>query len=158
MSQMHSFQAEQNLLHLQIMEEVRCLCKSAAEEKMLLQREVEELTSQLLLQNENEDVKHQESQEDRDEEKRQEKKWGEEQQEKEEEKWREEAGGEEPVEKPADETVLNNQQESLSDALPASEPVETELSEEMPKKKNLQSGKKIRQHLGLRRRKEQHHN
>ncbi|CAB1428450.1 unnamed protein product [Pleuronectes platessa] len=54
MSQMHSFQAEQNLLRLQIMEEMRCLRKRAAEEKMLLQRQVEELTSQLSLKKERE--------------------------------------------------------------------------------------------------------
>ncbi|CAB1441707.1 unnamed protein product [Pleuronectes platessa] len=149
-SQMNSFQAEQNLLHLQITEEMRCLRKSAAEEKMLLQREVEELTSQLSLKKEREDIKHQEWQEERDEEK-QEVKWEEEQQEKEEEKWGEEAGGGEPVDKPA-------YLESHSDALPASEPVETELSEETPKKKKSSIWKKIRQHLGLRRRKKQPHN
>ncbi|CAB1434486.1 unnamed protein product [Pleuronectes platessa] len=145
-SQMNSFQAEQDLLRLQITEEMRCLRKSTAEEKMLLQREVEELTSQLSLK-EREDVKHQEWQEERDEEK-QEVKWGEEQQEKEEEKWGE--GGGEPVDKPA-------YLESHSDALPASEPVETELSEETPKKKKSSIWKKIRQHLGLRRRKNQPH-
>ncbi|CAB1430239.1 unnamed protein product [Pleuronectes platessa] len=83
-SQMHSFQAEQDLLRLQMMEEMRGLHKSAAEEK------------------------------------------------------------------PA-------YLESLSDALPASEPVETELSEETPKKKKSSIWKKIRQHLGLRRRKKQPH-
>ncbi|CAB1434515.1 unnamed protein product [Pleuronectes platessa] len=83
-SQMHSFQAEQDLLRLQMMEEMRGLRKSAAEEK------------------------------------------------------------------PA-------YLESLSDALPASEPVETELSEETPKKKKSSIWKKIRQHLGLRRRKNQPH-
>ncbi|CAB1449727.1 unnamed protein product [Pleuronectes platessa] len=142
-SQMHSIQAEQDLLRLQMMEEMRCLRKSAAEEKMLLQREVEELTSQLSLK------KEREWQEERDEEK-QEEKWGEEQQEKEEDKWGEGAGGGEPVDKPA-------YLESHSDALPASEPVETELSEETPKKKKSSIWKKIRQHLGLRRRKKQPH-
>ncbi|CAB1443299.1 unnamed protein product [Pleuronectes platessa] len=149
-SQMNSFQAEQNLLRLQITEEMRCLCKSAAEEKMLLQREEEELTSQLSLKKEREDVKQQEWQEERDEEKREDK-WGEEQQEKDEVKWGEEAGGGEPVDKPA-------YLESNSDALPASEPVETELSKETPKKKKSSIWKKIRQHLGLRRRKKQPHN
>ncbi|CAB1451136.1 unnamed protein product [Pleuronectes platessa] len=152
-SQMQSFQAEQNLLRLQMMEEMRCLRKSAAEEKMLLQREVEELTSQLSMKKEREDVKHQEWKEEKDEEK-QEEKVGEEQQEKEEEKWGEEAGGE-SVDKTADETVLNNQQDPLSDALPASEPVETETSEETPKKKKSSIWKRIRQCLGLRRRKKQ---
>ena len=149
-SQIQSFQAEQNLLRLQMMEEMRCLRKSAAEEKMLLQREVEELTSQLSMKKEREDDKNQEWQEEKDEEK-QEEKVAEEQQEKEEEKWGEEAGGGEPVDKPA-------YLESLSDALPASEPVETELSEETPKKKKSSIWKKIRQHLGLRRKKKQPHN
>ncbi|XP_035032965.2 involucrin-like [Hippoglossus stenolepis] len=83
-SQMRTFEAEQNLLHLQVMEEMRCLRKSAAEEKVLLQRQVEELTSQLSLKKE--------------------------------------------------------------------KPVETEASEEMPKKKKSSIWKRIRQTLGLRRR------
>ncbi|CAB1449728.1 unnamed protein product [Pleuronectes platessa] len=62
-SQMHSFQAELDLLRLQTMEEMSCLRKRAAEEKMLLQRDVEELISQLSLK-EREDVKHQEWQEE----------------------------------------------------------------------------------------------
>ncbi|XP_047198957.1 troponin T, cardiac muscle-like [Hippoglossus stenolepis] len=84
-SQMRTFEAEQNLLHLQVMEEMRCLRKSAAEEKVLLQRQVEELTSQLSLKKE--------------------------------------------------------------------KPVETEASEETPKKKKSSIWKRIRQTLGLRRRK-----
>ncbi|XP_069372410.1 flagellar attachment zone protein 1-like [Paralichthys olivaceus] len=127
MSQMDTFQAEQNLVRNQMMEEMNCLRNNAAEEKMLLQREVEELNSQLSLK-EREDVEHQEWQEEKEEEKQEEKE-GEEQQEK--------------------------QEESLSEALPAPEPVETEVSEETPKKKKCPFWKLIRRCLGLRRRKKQ---
>ncbi|XP_069393725.1 golgin subfamily A member 6-like protein 7 [Paralichthys olivaceus] len=128
-SQMDTFQAEQNLVRTRIMEEMRCLHKNVAEEKMLLQKEVEEMTSQLSLE-EREDVKHQEWQKEKEEEKQEEKE-GEEEQDKQ-----------------------KKQEESLSDALPAPQPVETEVSDETPKKEKRSIWKKIRRCLGVRRRRQ----
>ena len=127
-SKIDALQAKQNLVRARMMEEMKCLQKNAAEEKMLLQKEVEEMTSQLSLE-EREDVKHQEWQEEKEEEKQEEKE-GEEEQEK------------------------QKKEESPSDALPAPEPVETEVSDETPKKKKVSIWKKIRRCLGLRRRKQ----